>query len=329
MKNKIYIFALLLLLVLSSCKIKRTSDGIIYERAGTEGLAIDFLPNSPPARIVVGKADREINVVVEARNKGAYPELDRKKPQKLEGKLFIGGFAKNIIDFKDNDKIDLNSLFLEGRSNANPSGGFDLAEFKGIIKSQELPFDKFSPVFSAIACYKYQTVATTPVCIDAEPYSDLRINKVCKIHPITLATQGAPIAVIKLDEEVLSDSIQFRIAIKNVGNGDVLDAEPIKCDPNANTEEARIQRKNFDLVKLKSVQLEKKELKCRPLVKGTSGNEEYIRLINGEGFLLCSADITSNMRAQAYGYTTPLEITLDYAYRNTIQKQVEIVKLKE
>ena len=55
-------------------------------------------------------------------------------------------------------------------------------------------------------------MADVVVCIDPDPYSVVQEQKVCNIGDVSVSGgQGAPIAVTRIEEEVGSDKIYFRI----------------------------------------------------------------------------------------------------------------------
>lgn len=315
---------LILVLFLSSCKIKTSGKEEKFEARGTDAIIMNFLRNSPPDSIRIGDADKDITIGIEIRNKGVYPIPDLKTTSQLVGKLFLGGFDRGIIKIDDNDmQVNLAGKFLEGRSYSNRLGGYDLAEIKGKIIASKIPTDTFQAVIALTACYEYRTFANAPVCIDADPYSDSRANKVCNIAPIVLTSQGAPIAVTRIDEDVISNNIQFRIHLKNLGKGDAIKSVPDSCNPYNN----KILREDFDWVKVSSVKLSGNDIdNCRPL--STFDGFKYARLIDGEGFFMCTVSIKEDMKKQSSGYTTPLEIELAYTYRNVVQKNMNIVKVK-
>jgi len=232
---------------------------------------------------------------------------------------------------------DLSELFLSSASPINPLGGFDSADFDGEIVIDKITVDKYQPTILATICYPYKTVSSPTVCIDPAPFDD-RQEKVCRIGSTTVPSQGAPVAVTKIDQEASTNKIQFKINIKNVGNGDVIksgvgvkDINTLdKCNPLGG---GLLDRKDFDRVTLEKVEIGPLNLmdkdtttqksKCSPFA---DGSDNIIRLFNGEGFVICTLDIDELGGVQS-AYTTPLNIKLNYSYRSTISKQIEISKL--
>jgi hypothetical protein len=293
---------------------------------------MEFVPNYPGDRYIVSEGiDEDILIMIDLKNKGTYPEGDHFG----NGQIHISGFDSGIIDMdkKRKDLID-EDMFLPAASSINPLGGFSTVEFEGEIIAEKITIDEYNPTILATACYPYVTKASPTVCIDPQPFDD-RQEKVCHIGSRTLETQGAPVAVTKIDQEASTNKIQFKIAIENVGSGDVLtpalDAKGKdifgKCDPwNSET----LGRKDFDRVQLKEIKIGNVDLlsngKCNPFADGTKGTTNLIRLFNGEGFVICTLTVSKLGDAQS-AYTTPLNIELEYNYRSTISKSISISKL--
>ena len=334
LKNRLIIaLFLFLLIIISGCKGKKDVQKAIDEvRTGTEGLKLSFLPNAPPEKIHVGQEEKnEFDVELELKNKGAYPQPNEGVGGVgLVGKVYLSGYDPKIIRFesKDGKSGDLSAMALEGRSTLNPNGGQDILSFKGIVDANNLNVERYEPTLLATACYNYFTVAGPPVCIDPNPYSTIKEKKVCEIKPITLSSQGAPIAVTKIDEEAFATKTTFRITIKNVGNGDVIKYQRTdKCDPST---DVKLVREDIDKVYVQNIRIANRDLRCGPFAESTlagafKGTAGFIRLINGEGAIICDLP-KEDYKESNTAYTTPLNIVLAYAYRNTVERKMQIRK---
>ena len=310
----------------SSSKSKKAVEDI---RVGTQGIVMSFLPNNPPERIVVEESapENSIKVVLQVNNKGAYPQPDegpKRGAAPDPAKIYISGYDSNIIRFPQRE-IDLSSKALEGRSTINPGGGIDFVNFEGKVHADVLNVEKYEPILLATACYYYNTIASPQVCIDTDPYSEISTKKVCQVSDISLSSQGAPVAVTKIAEEALATKTQFRITIKNVGGGDAIKIiSEQKCDP-LGTE--KLQREDIDKVYVVGVFLGSKQLNCGPFAEGSiKAISGFIRLINGEGNIICEFPRQDYPQGANTAYTTPLKIHLGYTYRTTIERKVLIRK---
>lgn len=319
-------------------------------KRGPSGLVMEFVKNYPGDRYIVNTGINEkITIMVDLRNKGTYPEDGGFK----KGNIYVSGFDDAIIqigtfsgttftaDLSKKSK-PLSGKYLPAASPINPLGGFDTMEFEGQIDANKITVDEYNPTIMATACYPYVTKASPNVCIDPLPFDD-RQEKVCTIGSQALETQGAPVAVTSIAQEASTNKIQFKITMKNVGDGDVLkpdadDAALGKCSPLGGAG-GRLDRKDFDRIQLTKVEiggvnlLATDKMKCSPFADDTAkSGTNLIQLFNGEGFIICTLDINN---AQSQGvftnvqsaYTTPLSIELGYNYRSTISKPIKISKL--
>lgn len=342
-RRKIFILAILVivLLLVSSCSLtgkkgstsSKSKKAIEDIRVGTQGIVISYLPNNPPERVVVEHGiENPIKVVLQLNNKGAYPQPNEgvQGLSPAGGRIYLSGYDDKIIKFAKKS-FDLSMTALEGRSTINPNGGIDFVTFEGNIDANNLNVERYEPSLLAAACYYYYTVAGPQVCIDPDPYSTISQKKVCEVSDISMSSQGAPIAITKIASEALATKTQFRITIKNVGGGEVIKASASlgsealdKCNPFGDT---KLGREDIDKVFLQEVKLGTQTLQCGPFTdqssaKGTNG---FIRLINGEGSIIC--EISSKDYGQTNSaYTTPLKIWLSYVYKNTAERKVQIKK---
>lgn len=321
LKNCHILFLLLALLVLNSCTQGKTSarEGTSYN-TGIQGLIINFLKNSPQDKYVVGNEPEPVSIIIEVRNKGSYPQ-----PGDLNllsnAILYLSGFDKDIIRL--DEKKPLDSKFLEGRTSLNTEGGYSAVEFKGDIDISNKVTDRYKPNILATLCYPYFTKLSANVCIDPFPYDvqDIKQKKTCQIGTVNLKSQGAPISISKIEEEALSNKLQFKIQLKNSGTGDVIKTDLLnKCSPESSE---RLDRQDFDRVELVSATISNIALNCKPLEEN-----KYVRLVNNEGFIICDYN-KENYEGAASTYTTVLNVQLKYGYREVVSKTVEIEKIPE
>lgn len=317
--TKTLIFIIFTFILVSGFTCNQNNNSGFDDRrspTGTDGITLSFLPNAPQDRYLVGDIEEKIDVILEVRNKGAWPQTEGENIMD-RGKVYVSGFDDEIIRLDDRSKI-LNKDFLQGLSLINPDGGFDTAEFKGGIQAIDLLTDTYNPTILATACFPYVTKAGPPVCIDPEPF-DTKREKVCSVGSTTLSSQGAPIAITRIDQEASSSKITFKITIKNVGGGDVLKLSSLEgCNPYG---VSTLTRQDFDKVELIRATVGISELQCGPFIEG-----KEIRLFNGEGSIFCTL-LRSEYENEGSAYTTPLNIELSYGYRKTASKQIRISKI--
>lgn len=317
MKSVLFNFGLMLLVILSlsGCDYLGTNDADNangYYRTGSQGLEMNFIPNNPPSRIF---DDDDLRVVLEIYNRGA---TDIKGGN---SRIYISGFSPDIITGISTNGEQIKEL--EGKSPYNSRGGYSITEFKANIRDLgSKDIDVYETPIMATVCYLYETIAAPTVCLDSEPFSYSSAQKACSPGFVDnlMGTQGAPVAITHVEVEPAPRKSLFRITIQNVGGGQVIKSEYSsldRCNPN----DARgLDYNDEDWVKIESVDVGSKSIlgSCKPLDSG------YIKLQNDRAEMFCTLGGISGA-----ALTSPMTIKLSYGYRDSIRKNVEIVKTPE
>src|SRR3989337_2797933 len=120
---------------------------------------------------------------------------------------------------------------LRGNTPDYPNGEEGFIEFKGYIKNWPANLDHTTQNFLVTNCYGYATYAAPEVCIDPQPFSQDR--KVCIPQEIVFSqSQGAPVAITRVEQEPTPNSVIFTIHFKNVNKGTVMDIGYLqRCSP--------------------------------------------------------------------------------------------------
>jgi len=310
MRKTIIITLLIITFLISACTgtVQQTPETSIITqyRTGTQGLSMSFAQNLPPARLF----DTEpFSALIEVTNRGAY---------NVGGpgdRVYLSGFDPSIITgiLEWGQEIP----YLQGKTQYVTQGGVDVVGFQGnIAPLRPRNIDEYPVRLLATACYAYETVATTPVCIDPNPYAPTTRPKICTPATAGLGGgQGGPIAVTSIEVEPSPDRTRFKIHIQNVGGGEVFRSGTNyldKCSPF--TEGLAFDE--IDYVELRDVQVAGTSIKptCKPL------DNNHIRLTNGQGQVYCEL-----MTRGEDAYTTPMSVILDYGYRTSIFKDMKII----
>ncbi len=309
-KRGIFVLLSIIIIILSLFSISCTKKGImpgeeeeIDVYRGTQGLEMEFVRNLPRSKIYDTDT---LDIVVELKNKGTS-DLKGNKCY-----LTLSGFDRNILP-------ELYGLYstpmqcgdLEKKSIYNPEGGFDTKEY--IATAIYLPegVDSLPQNIILHACYEYQTKASPIICINPRLYDLRAAEEACVVQDVSLAGgQGAPVAVTRVDVDMMKNKALFKIYITNIGKGTVLSSTtsfrtecPFFIDYN-----------NMNIIDNFQVSLSGAGyVDCKP---------DKIRLINNRGTITCTAPLYQIESA----YTTPLRITLNYRYLDSISKQIEIIK---
>lgn len=303
-------------IVLSSLQQQGAAPGSAM--SGTQGLAINFLGNQPPTRVIVQNLDT-IPATIEVRNLGATTVSD--------AVLAYGGFDQSVVGWA---KSDTSLGTLEGKTQYNSQGGMVQRAVAGVggkgvggTVHTDLFNDMYTPTFQASVCYTYETHAQVPVCLDLDPFGNS--PKACSPSDFSSSTgQGAPVAVTAVSQDSAEGKTLFKITVSNVGGGEVFHGTPGMCLP---TTKNPITYNELDHLTVTGVSVGSTKLDLTKDCKGTevatdgSGNQ-LLTLINGQAVLFCT--YTGQVGP---AYTTTLNVGLRYEYSTTISRQVQIVKI--
>jgi len=195
-----------------------------------------------------------------------------------------------------------------------PGGQMEFIDYKVKMRTWPSPLEEYNIPFMLTNCYAYSTYTSPFICIDPQPLSDRR--KACTPRDISLTSQGAPVAVTKIEQQSSGKKANFKITIKNVGNGEIIYwGDVSRCSPYS---PLKLTEKNKNIVQLFSVRIEDTELKCTP-------TDDKIKLVNGEGTISCTYDLKYNNIQTAY--QTPLIIEFWYGYMETESQYVLFKKV--
>jgi len=303
-KRALLVGLIIMMLVLSACNLGSLRRGdtdarpIDYHK-GTQGLVLEFFPGTPPPRLYAGDP---LSLIVKYANRGAYPITD--------GRLYVSGFDRTYVSLYPEWK----PISAEGKSVFNPEGLISSTEqFDDPSISMPRGIDIFRQTFKVTACYKYRTEATAEVCVDPDPLRLDVEDKVCTIRDVSLSGgQGAPMAVTHIHQDSAKDRVQFKISVGNMGGGTVLASSGGKVT-SLTACHSELKRDQVDKIEIEAW-LSGRKLECKP---------KQIQLVGGKGYSFCS--LTGIPVEEAY--QTVLNVFLDYGYRSSMAKRVEILRL--
>lgn len=300
---------LLLLVFVSGCLPGGGGGGIDinYERvySGTEGIVVGFLKNAPQDRLYEGT---EFKIGLDIANLGAHTT-----------DVFLHlGYEKEYM-VPDSEKIVFTVNGLEGKDAYNLEGNhvYEFIDAKTLAPKREDPgaealVEPHEALISVTYCYDYMTTAMADVCIDTDIYGE-RLKKVCNVKAVSLSSQGAPVAVKKIEVEMLpvaENNIrpQFIVTMRNAGDGTVIgQGKP------ENACMGKVEEIGWDTIIVEAT-LSNEKLDCK---KGK------VKLDEQEGEIRCTGNSISYDQGT---YTTPLVIKLNYGYYSIVTQDVEIVR---
>jgi hypothetical protein len=299
MRKELLILSFCFILIYSCGPSDNPYDNLDY-RSGTQGLEVVFATDAPPSKVYSGSF---LNMVLEVKNKGAF------NIENTNAKVYLTGYDPTAIKFEGFDNKNKYKKIMVpetiGKNAYMPDGGYNIIQVKESDKVS-VPFgESYKPKIMASTCYKYYTLASPTVCVVSNPESILK-DKVCKPDTITMSSQGAPVAVTKVEEEVMQQMLNFIITVENVGNGKVIDQNKLNNCP------FNLEHSDLNIVDIGVEMSGGGEVVCTP-------GDKRVRLVNGKGVIFCKIPIEMQT-----SYTTPLLLTLNYGYSSSIIREVEI-----
>lgn len=335
-KKIIIILMILLFIFVFGCKgVKKDYTPTITSKdiyIGKDGLEMEFFENTPSEIF----ENSVLPISLHLSNEGAYDITNGYLSISLEKDYMeLNEESLKSINRKANFQDPQHIKFdLKGKTIEHPKGENEIITFtintKDLAKTDPQS-ETHTSLISITSCYKYQTKAVETACIDADIYGfKARGKKPCEVKTLTLNSQGAPVAVTKVESEMLpskdNPSVikpRFTITVKNLGNGEVLKSEKVEAacssEPINYTEWNNINVKAY----ISSIGEENK-LDCDVIKEGTKDDGTII-LKQKEDIIKCSYEEGYDEKKGAF--SSPLYIILDYGYTNTISKEVKIKKL--
>lgn len=305
--KKIY-FLIICIFIISCSNQQQNLD---YD-SGTTGIVANF-EDKLDHTIYEGQ---DLSLVVNLQNKGSYDEA--------YGRVILSGFDRHIMPFRELVAYDNYAVHylpeLESRSPYNIDGGFDTVSFEIPKNSIYLSdFEKYEPNLMLSLCYYYETKATPNVCISLDPFNSK--SKICDpFKPIVMQNQGAPVAVTKVEQEVMADFTTFIVTVENVGEGNVITPTQESADAcPLNLKHDDLNEFEFEM-KLSNTQ----NPECTPNGRA--------RLVNGKAVIFCKfqlrPEFTKNHNEEigAEMYTKQLEINIKYFYNTNTYKKLKLAK---
>lgn len=292
-----------LLLILTACggfTTQRAPAKLPDVYTGTSALELGFTEASTNEILMC----QEGSLMVSLENKGAFDIVD--------GKLLV--VSDEALVFEESSK----SFSLKGKSQFEPSGGFDLWRVRFANVGLPRQLEQYSADVVVQACYKYETSASAVVCIDPD-VDNLNPRKPCRSSVVGLSGgQGAPVEVVSVEPLMVPfrDSVHslFKIRLRHSGVGQVVAFSQVDA---ACTQSAKAK---FGGVVKATVELQGKKLSCN--IKDNLIPLEVV----GDTEIICESE--QDIDISQGTYTTPLFVKLDYGYINTGVFPVNVKRIK-
>jgi len=316
-----FVLAVSISLLLSSCsslvlfgKGQQKEIAVTEEslRTGTDSLVMSFYKDTPPQKVHVNQA---IPLALVLSNKGAS---DIKNGRVILS--YEGAFLENINEPWQKYNVPISSagdfftFDLEGKSINNPQGETQVYSKNFEAKSIGENRQSIDVSFTAYACYDYETKKSIPICIDPIKYQET--SKPCQIQALTLDSQGGPLAITKVEPELVSKGNGYELSVKiylqNKGKGLLY--------KKGGTDEACKGKAKWNILEEGDFDLrlgsdEQNNFKCSPFPIDISEKDSFIKCIY-------NPTIT-----ETQPYTTTLFVDITYGYKSQgISAQTTILR---
>lgn len=192
---------------------------------GTQGLVINFLPNSPPEKVVYGE---RFPIQIEIENVGEATIPQHEDPAKSNIIVDITGIY--AADFNSDDgRLDTKYIDL-GPEGLEPirqtpqgdrlPGGVEILEYE-IEGYQRRLSGNLEVNIRADICYAYQTVASVKYCSLSNTQSAR--DSICQIDGNKqVANSAGPVQLASVSQAVAGrDDTTFTLTFRHLGNGDL------------------------------------------------------------------------------------------------------------
>ena len=323
-RKLILIMVMVLLLVLTGCKgsSKTITDKDV--RKGFDGLATEFVKNAPPDKVF---EETLFPIAIKLNNKGA---------SNIKNGFLALGFETAYVDFA-NELSGPRHFEIEGKSIFDLNGDEKFITLNGETKKIGVQSETHPSTILATACYQYQSILGTSVCVDTDIFGTGLREKSCQVKELTFSQgQGGPVAITKIETRMLplqdevietEDGIRqepnkvrphFIVHVENKGNGEVINLKKIEAACTKST----LDFDDFNRLTIKAFLSNEQELNCN--IGDKTGDAE-VRLREKKDVIRCTLEEGINRVQDAY--TTPLRIEMDYGYTFTISKDITIEKI--
>jgi hypothetical protein len=273
-----------------------------FVATGTEGIVMQFVQDQPPMKVYTQSA---LTFLVEIRNRGTYTVPS--------AAFYLTGYDPSLLRIMP--PAFMLPQPLEGKSPFNPEGGYTTATFEadasGVVLPQSMP--NYKPTLMLTACYPYQTIATPLICVDSNPL-DTTTDKACRVQKVyATESQGAPVAVESIEAEARPNGMYFRIHIANTAGGTEQASGTVFNMNSMGSCPGGLQYRDLNVLTYTTIAISTQQLDCEP-------KNREIRLVNDRATIFCKYINLPKVPA----FQTPLEIRLQYGYKSSISKIVEI-----
>ena len=299
------LFVLLLLVI--GCKGQAVAPGVgVPFIGGTDGLSIEYIPDSPPPE-VFDEGDFPFDVVVKVQNQGEYLVASNDAVVKVSG-ILPSEFSTSASALTENPGEDLLPKRKDSDGNIIPSNPV-FVEFTGLNHVTPIVGAAQTFPIRAEICYAYGTLANTLLC-SRENILVPEKNGICDVDAQkTVYNSGAPVQITSLRESPrAANKIGFTFKVAHVGDGKLFERGSVCVDDRTLKDRVYVE-----------VSSGLPGLSCTGLGGGGDASGSAT-LFGGEKIITCTQNIPSPA-----DFEFPIVIEVTYDYEEGVQTSI-IVK---
>jgi len=299
------------LVLLAGCAFRTgTSIQEVNVHTGTKGITLTFLDQGATRATY---ADSATAVTYELANEGAHD---------VEGGVLSIGVEDDFLQL-EGDRV--RQFTIDGKSLGFPEGDRQIQTVQLRTKSLPPQTETVTTTVAVNVCYPYLTEASLTPCVDTDVFGRVA-TKPCRASAISLGSQGAPVAVTRIEPSYtqMSDPnlvrAEFIIHVRNAGGGQLFEVDKIfeACTPQA------LGRDSWNVATIRAY-LGDQQLDCTPKKAGLAGLDGHLVLAKTEDFVRCG--LPGGLHKSLGTFTGTMRVEVEYGYTFTTTRQLQIRRL--
>jgi len=298
------ILLLSILMILTACGVisgggKSQGQGVMISFPADQERSMELFPG------------RTIKFQVSAENLGKYD---------TDVNFAVHGIDEAILSFNP-----VQSVSLKGQTELYPG---DL-EYVDISSRGATPLTEGTTTHSISidACYRYKTILTAPICINADGLnsgqcsSSQQITDMPKEALKEFSNQGAPIGVTGgvLKSSTTGEGVFLTLTLTLAQFDRSNQATIIRNDRNACDTTTIVDRQDIGKVLIRTIKLGSRELTCPQLE-----NQDGFFDISRQSSLICHTEIRWSGQQPEPDHTSTLQLEMEYNMKHTISFPITI-----
>ena len=300
----------ILVVVLSACQKSTNTTSKLGFIGGKEGLVTVMNVESGKNGEVLDNNLEDFKINLNLENKGEYPVKENEVLATIVG-VDYRSFSLTAPSQKNVEPLD---KIRQEQGNKVPGGQAVLSFASKFV--DDLPVDQ-SYNLGANICYKYQTGATSSLCLrkEATKRGDPKDN--CKLDDPkpAVGSSAAPLQVTSLSQRPTGkNEMSFTMTIENVGKGDVYPPDFVETNTQC-LEKSDVKNKLQISV---SFPENRPAISCPALGNSNLGQ---LQLIQGKATVTCKIDTSQE---QETTFTRSPNIQLDYVYKDVVSTKLTV-----